>query len=237
MIYIEQPPFLPWLGFCEALVVCDVVALLDDVQFSERNVQNRNRIKTSRGIEWITAPVQKNRKPIREIRLAQNYSAVSIRQSLRNALGRAPYWSDLEEVLVPNLSGHRWLLDLNLSLISSISVALGSKASINLTSSLPDSDCDDKDGRIQHICTHNNESVLWAGSGTKSYLDTRKLEESGMKIEWNSYNERHPKYRQLWAQQGFVANLSVVDAAANLGWPGVRSLLQHGWNKRLETSV
>ena len=58
-ISINQPTFMPWLGWFELLDNTDVFVLLDDVQFSKQSWQQRNRIKTSKGSEFITLSVKK----------------------------------------------------------------------------------------------------------------------------------------------------------------------------------
>ena len=54
---ILQPGYLPWLGFFEQLYRCDVFVIYDDVQFEKGSWRNRNRIKTSTGVQWLTVPV------------------------------------------------------------------------------------------------------------------------------------------------------------------------------------
>ena len=41
-VTIHQPEHLPWLGFFHKMAVCDVYVLLDSVQFTKNNYQNRN---------------------------------------------------------------------------------------------------------------------------------------------------------------------------------------------------
>jgi hypothetical protein len=227
VIYIEQPPFLPWLGYCEALVSCDVVALYDDVQFSERNVQNRNRIKTSSGVAWVTAPVHAGRVPIKDIRLADGFRAETIRRQLAAALGRAPRYAELDAVVGPALEGHDWLVDLNRTLILAIATALGSNARVVETSIVPATGAD-RLTRLRDICHHFGSERLWAGSGTMKYTSESDFLDHGITPLWASYEVRHPEYRQLWMRQGFVPKLSVVDAVANLGWAGTRAMLDEG---------
>jgi hypothetical protein len=73
-LYIEQPPFAPWLGFCEALFACQTIALYDDVQFEDGGFQNRNKIKAPQGAQWLTVPVAKrNGQLIRDARIADSF--------------------------------------------------------------------------------------------------------------------------------------------------------------------
>jgi hypothetical protein len=57
VIGILQPGYLPWLGFFEQMYRSDVFVIYDDVQYDKEGWRNRNRIKTSKGIQWLTVPV------------------------------------------------------------------------------------------------------------------------------------------------------------------------------------
>ena len=57
VVAIHQPQYLPWLGYFDKLVQCDIFCLLDTVQYKKNEFQNRNRIKTAEGWQWLTVPV------------------------------------------------------------------------------------------------------------------------------------------------------------------------------------
>ena len=59
-IAIHQPQYLPWIGYFDKIDKADVFVLLDDVQYKKNEWQNRNRIRSSNGWQWITVPVQHN---------------------------------------------------------------------------------------------------------------------------------------------------------------------------------
>ncbi|MFD9418029.1 WbqC family protein [Streptomyces goshikiensis] len=229
LTYIEQPPFAPWLGFCEALFACDTVALYDDVPYTDGGYQNRNRIKTAGGVQWLTVPV--NRAPgqlIRDTPVAASFDADSMLRAIRLAYARTPHVEEMLNVLRPVLdTGHAWLVDLNLDLLTQLAAALGAPARLRLTSELA-VDADDKTRRLAGICAATGADILWAGSGTRTYLDTTTLAEHGVQARWNEYADRHPVYRQAWSRQGFVPNLSVIDTVCALGWAGTAALLRTG---------
>ena len=56
-VAILQPGFLPWLGFFNQMLRCDVFVYYDDVQFDKHGWRNRNRIKAPSGPLWVTIPV------------------------------------------------------------------------------------------------------------------------------------------------------------------------------------
>ncbi|MFJ7589551.1 WbqC family protein [Streptomyces sp. NPDC097617] len=227
LTYVEQPPFAPWLGFCEALFACDTVALYDDVPYTDGGYQNRNRIKTADGVRWLTVPV--TRAPgqlIRDTPIAPAFDPDSMLRTIRLAYARTPHVEEALHVLRPVLgAGHTWLVDLNLDLLTQLSAALGAPARLRLTSELP-IDAADKTLRLAGICEATGADVLWAGSGTRTYLDTTVLAEHGVSVRWNEYAARHPVYQQAWGRQGFVPNLSVIDTVCALGWAGTAALLR-----------
>ncbi|MGW6603881.1 WbqC family protein [Streptomyces sp. NPDC055036] len=233
--YIEQPPFAPWLGFCEALFACDTVALYDDVPYTDGGYQNRNRIKTADGVRWLTVPV--SRAPgqlIRDTPLAPGFDPDRMLRTIRLAYARTPHVEEMLHVLRPAFgTGHAWLVDLNLVLLTQLAAGLGAPARLRLSSELAVG-ADDKTRRLAGICAATGADVLWAGSGTRTYLDTTALAGHGVRVQWNEYAARHPVYKQAWGRQGFVPNLSVIDTVCALGWAGTAALLRTGLDGYLQ---
>ena len=56
-VTIHQPQFLPWLGYLDKIDRADLFIVLDTVQFKKNEWQNRNRIRTAMGWQWLTVPV------------------------------------------------------------------------------------------------------------------------------------------------------------------------------------
>ena len=73
-IAIAQPTYLPWLGYFDLLDQVDQFVLLDNVQFEKQSWQQRNRIKTPTGLQWLTVPV------VFRGRLRQRIAEVEIRE-------------------------------------------------------------------------------------------------------------------------------------------------------------
>ncbi|MEE3335704.1 MAG: WbqC family protein [Candidatus Latescibacterota bacterium] len=57
IVSIHQRQFMPWLGCFNKMDQADHFILLDSVQFKKNEWQNRNRIKTAQGAQWLTVPV------------------------------------------------------------------------------------------------------------------------------------------------------------------------------------
>ena len=52
-----QSSYIPWKGYFDIINAVDEFVLYDDVQYTKRDWRNRNRIKTSAGLSWLTVPV------------------------------------------------------------------------------------------------------------------------------------------------------------------------------------
>ena len=57
IIGISQPTFLPWCGSISLIDYVDEIIFLDDVQFEKRSWQQRNKIKDSKKIIYLTVSV------------------------------------------------------------------------------------------------------------------------------------------------------------------------------------
>jgi len=89
----HQPQYLPWLGYFDKLDRADIFVLLDTVQFKKNEWQNRNRIRTAEGWQWLTVPVR-HRFPtvIREVRIDESGAwRRKHREALRLLYARAPF--------------------------------------------------------------------------------------------------------------------------------------------------
>jgi hypothetical protein len=52
-----QSAYIPWRGYFDFIASVDLFVIYDDVPYSKNSWRNRNRIKTPRGMEWLTVPV------------------------------------------------------------------------------------------------------------------------------------------------------------------------------------
>ena len=227
IVAIQQPEHAPWMGFFHKMAHCDLFVHLDSVQFKKRYFENRNRIRTDHGVQWLTVPVYSKgryRQQIDQVRVRSEDPWVrKYKGTLEQAYRRAPYWSDLRGVVWPCLeSPHAALVSLNLSLIESIRAYLGISVDTVRSSSLALDGLTGSD-LILTICKLTDADVYLSGPDGRNYLDVEAFEARGVLLAYHDYE--HPVYPQLGA--GFVGNMSIFDLIANCG-PDSRALVRQG---------
>jgi len=215
IVSVHQPQYLPWLGYFDKIDRADVFVLLDTVQYKKNEWQNRNRIKTPQGPQWLTVPVL--------YKFPQLICDVGIndrerwqhrqRQALLSNYRKAPHWPLLEPFFAEIFS-RSWetIAELNIHVVRELTTLLGMTTPLHVASELPPSP-DDPDERLIAITRHFGGNVYLAGSGGRNYMDLAKYGDAGVEVIFQEY--RHPVYPQLWGD--FEPFMSVVDLIYNRG--------------------
>ena len=223
-VAIHQPQYLPWLGYFDKLDSADIFIFLDTVQFKKHEWQNRNRIRTKDGWQWLTVPII-DRFPERIDCVAINARTDWQRkhsQALRQHYGRARFWDPIgpELIILLEASWER-LSELNVAATGLFCRHLGSKTDCLLASSL--SAREDPTDRLIDLCRTVGATAYLAGQSGPSYLDVNRFAEAGIDVHVQAYT--HPQYPQRY--QPFVSHLAVIDLLFNCG-PESLQILRSG---------
>jgi WbqC-like protein family len=219
----HQPQYLPWLGYFDKMDQADLFVLLDTVQYKKNEWQNRNRIRTCDGWQWLTVPVH-YRYPmsLREVQVDDASSwRRKHRETLRQVYARAPHRDavlpPLEALLdLPTAS----LADLNTRGIRILAEMLGVRTPIVVASTLPGV-AEGKDDRLIDLCRRLKCTEYLAGAGGFGYMNLEALRRSGITVVFQEF--LHPVYTQAFP--GFEPNLSAVDLLMHCG-PGSAAMLR-----------
>lgn len=216
-IGILQPGYLPWLGFFEQIYRSDIFVIYDDVQYDKHGWRNRNRIKTAKGIQWLTIPVciKFNEHPlITDVRIDNK---VDWRKkhllSLKTNYSKSPFFLKYIHIFEDAYSkAWEYLIDIDMHFISELSRCLGLNDKKIIRSSMLNV-TGDKITRLIKICKTLGADVFYEGAAGKNYIDESLFVREGIAVEYQDY--RHPVYRQLYG--AFMSHLSVVDLLFNHG--------------------
>jgi hypothetical protein len=137
---ISQPRYMPALNYIQRISLCDVMVYLDNVRYTPRDWENRNKIKTARGWAWLSVPVVHISRDqlIKDTRIDNSFQwrRKHVR-SIRQWYGKAPYFQryfpEIERILGKR---HEFLLDLNRAAIDFITGELKIECRFELASEL-----------------------------------------------------------------------------------------------------
>jgi len=229
-VSIHQPEHLPWLGFFHKIIQVDEFVLLDNVQFRKNYFQNRNKIRTAQGWQWITVPVKKfhfNQK-INEIEISynQNWQEKNLRlieQNYTKARYFKNYFSEFKKIYS---SKFQLLRDLNIELIKFLLGKFGINTKVYISSELL-KDVGKGGTEVNlNLCKKLNADIYLSGPFGKDYLDIPKFEQAGIKVEFHQFE--HPIYKQLY--DPFIPKMSSIDLLFNYG-PESLSILTGKYEK------
>lgn len=221
-VTIHQPEHLPWLGFFHKMADCDVYVLLDSVQFTKNNYQNRNRLIDQNGtVFWSTVPVRMNGhidKRIVDMELdnAQPWPR-KVWGRIAGAYRRHPHFaalaSELEGIFMKE---RQYLLDLNLDLIDFFRRQLHIDVPMVRSSTLAVKGA--RSELLLDICRKLDADTYLSGPAGRRYLDMPLFEAAGVALDFHAFT--HPVY----AAPHFQPYLSMLDLLMNHG-PDSRAML------------
>jgi hypothetical protein len=198
---ILQPSYIPWRGYFHQIQKADVFVFYDDVQYDDRGWRNRNRIKTERGVRWLTVPVksrgnQVENIPIKDISIAWDRPwAEKHWTSIRHAYGKAPFFKRYAPLVESFYRRHdQRLADLTIDTSIALAAELGLRSTRFLRSSaLPASGA--KTDRLLSLLRAVGSDHYISGPSARDYIDQRKLDEARVTVEYMEYD--YPEYGQL----------------------------------------
>jgi hypothetical protein len=208
-VAIHQPHYLPWLGYLAKWAAADVFVFLDSVQYTKNGWQNRNRIKTATGPQWLTVPVHARLgMPIEEVTVAsaQPWQARH-RRAIEHAYAGAPYLARHREALA-QFYAEPWTRLKPLALASAewLARTIGVAPPTRLASALGPLPSEPSE-RLIAICRAVGADTYLAGRDGATYMDVARFEAEGIRVLYQSYT--HPEYAQLHGD--FAPFLSGLD--------------------------
>jgi hypothetical protein len=215
-VAILQSNYIPWKGYFDIIAMADELIIYDDMQYTRRDWRNRNQIKTSQGVQWLTVPVKVKGKYLQTIRDTeidgsswhiQHWKSICINYK------KANYFEEVSGKL-ENLykQEYRTISELNIALIEFVCQYLGISTRIkkswefNLT--------DGKTERLIDLCQQTGATEYISGPAAKDYIDPIIFNNAGIALTWFNY-EGYPEYRQLWGE--FTHHVSILDLLFNCG--------------------
>lgn len=230
VVAIHQPEHLPWLGFFNKIVNADEFIVLDNVQYSKGNFQNRNRILVNGAGTYISVPVKLERYKEKTIADMEIYSDFDVRwktkylKTIEYNYKHHPFFGDyfpfFEDLLGKKITG---LLQFNMEIINFFAQQLQITTKIIMASSLAPQG--NKSDLVLDISKRAGANVYLSGAAGRNYMDLPKYYENGVEVWFNDFE--HPIYQQKGTDT-FVSHLSVLDLLMNVGGTDGKKIIMSG---------
>lgn len=213
VVTIHQPEHLSYLGLFHKISQADTLVLLDNVQFEKNYFQNRNRVYTSSGVQYVTVPVNDPSRKISEVLIAPEFEK-SVRRknmvTIEQAYSKCPYWKVYGKAFLDLYSlDVRTLAAFNEMLLKWVLECLHINAEIVRASTLGVKGA--KTDLLLDICHKVGADKYVSGKSGLDYLEKDKFD---IPVEFQQFV--HPCYTQ-WGKSQFEPYMSVIDALFNVG--------------------
>ncbi|MFC1695165.1 WbqC family protein [Pseudomonadota bacterium] len=215
-VAILQSNYIPWKGYFDLVNSVDEFVLYDDVQFTKNDWRNRNIIKTSQGLKWLTIPASHTKlgQLIRDTKIADNRWARKHWAALSQNYSKSPFFNDYRELLESLYLGcaMEYLSEINFRFIVEINRLLGIATPIRWSHEFDR--VDGQTERLLSICKQCNATEYVSGPAAKDYFNLDLARQENITISWVDYSG-YDEYAQLFPP--FEHGVTVLDLLFNTG--------------------
>jgi len=219
IVSAHQPHYLPWIGYLNKIHLSDVFMIMDNMNYTNNGFINKNRIMSTRGVQFINVPLikpyglnTKINQLLIETRTRANWNKKhlrTIKHNYESGKGFNDFFPIIEPILEKKYELH---IDLLTSLLESILTYLeidtkiifasnlnttGKKETELITNIIKDSGC--------------NEMLLGMGASVK-YVNYEYVHKSGYNLLIQKLE--HPIYTQK--SRSFTPGISIIDLIFNV---------------------
>ncbi|WP_320664856.1 WbqC family protein [Prochlorococcus sp. MIT 1223] len=222
-IAIMQPTFIPWIGYFGLIKYVDLFVFLDNVQFDKRSWQQRNKIKTPKGLEWITVPVLtkgKYSQLLKDVRIDSHAKfAEKTIKTITSNYSKSRYFDNYSEEIFELIKiNDIRLVDLNINLIKYMNNIWNINTPILRSSQVKI--IGKKDELLFNLCNELNCNTYVSPYGAEAYLqDSKYFGNKSDQIELVYFKYTHPSWKQLFG--AFLDHSSALDLLFNTGEEGI----------------
>lgn len=195
----------------------DEFIIYDDVQISNNSDwRNRNKIRVSDRVSWITIPLSPKFRHgclIEEVTISDQSSLLNHLNIISRAYKKSLFFGEVMELLNRIYEKkHTNLSQLNVDLLAEICQYLGIATRITRSSDYGISGS--KSGRLALLTQATDCTCYVSGPAAQGYIDEAEFIKRGLRVEWFNYNELKD-YPQ--PSKDFDGSLSIIDLLFNCG--------------------
>lgn len=216
-VAILQSNYIPWKGYFDLIAAVDEFIIYDEMQYTKNDWRNRNRIKTQKGVEWLTIPVRVEslNQKINETFVFDNNWTKKHLSTIQTNYAKANCFKEVKDFifnLYEEAGKTNNLSKINLLFIEGICNFLSIETKISHSTDY----CLDegKTERLISLCKQSQANVYLSGPSAKDYLKEYLFAENKIKLEWMDYSG-YREYEQLYPP--FEHGATILDLIFNEG--------------------
>lgn len=215
IVSINQPAYLPWLGYFERIAASDLHIVLDHVQYEKNSYTNRNKVRTKDGWCWLTVPLKTKGMfgdlAINKVEI-DNCSKWADKhwKTIQLNYKRAPFFAK-HKLFFEQVYSQEWpcLAGLLREITTYLLSALKIKTRIMFSSEMQSAGV--KDELVLNLCREVQATCYLSGALGRQYLREDLFSENAIKVLYQEY--KHPTYTQTFP--GFEPYMGAIDLLFN----------------------
>ena len=226
-VAVLQSSYVPWKGYFSLIDLVDHFVLYDDVQFTSRDWRNRNRIRTSQGLRWVSIPILvKGRRyqRVRDARVSDPGWAERHWRMISQSYSHAPHFGETSpflQALYEECAAETSLSTINRRFLEASARRLG--ITTPLSWSMEYSLVEGRSERLVDLCRQLGADEYLTGPAARAYLDESPFDRAGIRVRWMDYRG-YPDYSQVHGSP-CIHEVSVLDLLMNLGRVGAAAYI------------
>lgn len=216
-VTVHQPNYLPYLGYFNKVLQCDLFLIYDTAQFVKDKFDNRNKVKVGNESCWLTVPITKD-SAFKSFTQTKINNAFPWRKkhwkTIETNYTKTPFFNCYSDIFKKIYSQeYNYLPEASIKIILEILKLLDFEGEIKLCSKMSfDKSLQSTEALIAMLEEVRATSYLSGISG-KSYLDENRFEQKNIKLGYQYF--KHPIYRQ--EGNNFLPYMAIIDLLFNEG--------------------
>jgi len=216
-IAILQSNYIPWKGYFDLIASVDEFIIYDEMQYTKNDWRNRNKIKTSKGAEWITIParIESLSQSINQTQVFSSNWATKHSKTIQTNYAKAKCFNahkDFVFELYNQASKTNYLSEINFIFIKKFCEFLNIKTKISFSTDY--NLIEGKTERLVDLCKQTQATHYISGPAAKNYLEESLFSQENINLEWMDYSG-YKEYNQLFLP--FEHGVSILDLIFNEG--------------------
>lgn len=196
-IAILQSDYIPWKGYFDIIRSVDEFIIYDEVQFTKNDWRNRNIIKSSNGLQWLTIACRREsiHQKISEVKVFDRKWSEKHIKALKLNYAKASCYHEMIETVsgwYESAAQKELLSEVNTMLLKDVCKFLGIRTTISQSYEFKKETGRNK--RLIGICKQTAAGIYLTGSAAKEYLDEEAFNNEGITIHYMDYT-RYPEYK------------------------------------------